>query len=106
MTQRDGAKYISPQRCVRESARARNRGRWHDTRQSLQRVTQACATTRHITKNHQHQVCLLGPVDKAEPDFDRGEIDEGEEAFGSLVIAGGDAPGVLQFVEEALDLVA
>lgn len=48
----------------------------------------------------------LGPVDKAEPDFDRGEVDEGEEAFGGLVVACGDAPGVLQFVEEALDLVA
>lgn len=42
----------------------------------------------------------------AEPEADRGDVDEPEEAFGSLVVAGGDAAGVLEFVEATLDEVA
>lgn len=35
-----------------------------------------------------------------------GKLDEGEEGGPELVVAGGDAPELLQLVEEALDLVA
>lgn len=42
----------------------------------------------------------------AEPEADRRDVDEAEEAFGGLVIAGGDASGVLQLVEAPLDQVA
>jgi hypothetical protein len=35
-----------------------------------------------------------------------GKLDEGEEGCPELVVAGGDAPELLQLVEEALDLVA
>lgn len=42
----------------------------------------------------------------AEPEADRGYVDEPEEAFGGLEVAGGDAAGVLEFVEAALDEVA
>ena len=41
----------------------------------------------------------------AEPEADRGEVDEAKEALGGLVVARGDAAGVLQFVEAALDEV-
>jgi hypothetical protein len=58
-----------------------------------------------LARGHAYR-CRLGPVDNAEPDIDRGEIGECEEAFGGLVVAGGDAPGVLKFVEDALDLLA
>jgi len=42
----------------------------------------------------------------AEPEADRRDVDEAQEAFGGLVVAGGDATGVLQLVEAALDEVA
>ena len=41
-----------------------------------------------------------------EPDAGASESDGGEEVSCELVIAGGDAPEVLEFVEEALDEVA
>lgn len=49
---------------------------------------------------------LLGCVDKAYPDFDGGELGEAEETGGGMVVAGGDTPAVLEFVEETLDAVA
>jgi hypothetical protein len=42
----------------------------------------------------------------AEPEADRGDVDEAQEAFGGLVVAGGDAAGVLELVEAPLDEVA
>jgi len=42
----------------------------------------------------------------AEPEADRRYIDEAQEAFGGLVVAGCDAAGVLQPVEAPLDEVA
>ena len=41
----------------------------------------------------------------AEPEADRGDVDEAQEAFGGLVVTGGDAAGVFQLVEAALDEV-
>jgi hypothetical protein len=41
----------------------------------------------------------------AYPEADRCDFDEGEEAFGGLVIAGCDAASVFQFVEAPLDEV-
>ncbi len=40
------------------------------------------------------------------PDDGTGEMEEGEEMNGAAVIAGGDAPEVLEFVETALDPVS
>ena len=42
----------------------------------------------------------------AEPEADGCDVDEREVAFGGFVVAGGDAAGVLQLVEAALDEVA
>lgn len=42
----------------------------------------------------------------AEPEADRCDVDEAEEAFGGLVVAGCDAAGILQFVEAPLHEVA
>ena len=42
----------------------------------------------------------------AEPETDGGDVDEGKEALGGLVVAGGDAAGVLQLVETPFDEVA
>ncbi len=42
----------------------------------------------------------------AEPKADRRDVDEAEEALGGLVMACGDAAGVLQLVEAPLDHVA
>ena len=42
----------------------------------------------------------------AQPDADGGELDHGEIVCGELLVSGGDAPAVLQAVEEALDPVA
>ena len=42
----------------------------------------------------------------AEPETDRGDVDEAQETLGGLVVTGGDAAGVLQLVEAALDQVA
>ena len=42
----------------------------------------------------------------AEPEADRRDVDEAQEALGSLVVAGGDTPGVLQLVEAPFDQVA
>ena len=41
----------------------------------------------------------------AQPKADRGKLDEGEVIGGELVIAGGDAPALLDLVEEPLDQV-
>ena len=42
----------------------------------------------------------------SEPKADRCDVDEAQEAFSSLVIAGCDAPGILEFVEASLNHVA
>ena len=42
----------------------------------------------------------------AEPEADRCDVDEAQEALGGFVVAGSDAACVLQFVEAALDEVA
>ena len=47
----------------------------------------------------------LGRVDKAHPAMDCGELHEAEEAFGDLVVAGGDAAKLLQKAHHALDAV-
>lgn len=41
----------------------------------------------------------------AEPEADRRDIDEAKEAFGGLVVAGGDTASVLELVEAPLDKV-
>lgn len=41
-----------------------------------------------------------------EPEADRRHVDEAQEALGGLVVAGGNAVGVLELVESALDKVA
>ncbi len=51
-------------------------------------------------------IIVLGGVDKAGPAVDGGEMDEGEEARGGLVVAGGDAPELLQETHHALDAIA
>ena len=38
--------------------------------------------------------------------MDRCNVNETQEALGGLVVAGGDAAGVLEFIEAALDEVA
>jgi len=49
----------------------------------------------------------LGCVDEVpEPHADRGDLDEAQKAGGGLVVAGGDAPGVLEAIEASLDAVA
>ena len=48
----------------------------------------------------------LGRVDKADPLFDRSQLDEAEEAACGMIVSGGDAPAVLEPVEEALDPVS
>ena len=42
----------------------------------------------------------------AEPEADRRDVDEAQEAFGGLVVAGGDATGILELVEAPLDEIA
>ena len=42
----------------------------------------------------------------ADPRADRCDVDEAEVAFGDLVVAGGDATGVLELVEALFDEVA
>lgn len=42
----------------------------------------------------------------AQPEMYRRDVDEAQEALGSLVVAGGDTPGVLQLVEAPFDQVA
>lgn len=42
----------------------------------------------------------------AKTEADRCDVDEAEETFGGLVVTGGDAASVLQFVEAPLDEVA
>ena len=42
----------------------------------------------------------------AEPEADRGDVSKGQEAFGSLVVAGGDTTGILELVEPPFDQVA
>ena len=39
----------------------------------------------------------------AEPEADRRDVDEAQEAFSSLVVAGGDATGILELVEALRD---
>ena len=48
----------------------------------------------------------LGFVDKGCPEFDRCESDEAEIGFLGFVVACGDTPPVLEFVEQSLDQVA
>lgn len=45
-------------------------------------------------------------MEKGYPLFDRGESDEAEIGFLGFVVAGGDAPPVLELAEQALDEVA
>ena len=42
----------------------------------------------------------------AEPEADRRDVDEAQEALCGFVVAGGDAAGILQLVEAALYQVA
>jgi len=42
----------------------------------------------------------------ADPQSDRCDVDEAEVAFGGLVIAGGNASGILELVEAPLDEIA
>lgn len=49
---------------------------------------------------------LLGRVDKRDPLFHRGQLGEAEKAAGSVVVASGHSPAVLDLVEEPLDAVA
>ena len=42
----------------------------------------------------------------AEPEADGCDVDEAQEAFGSFVVASGNASGILQLVEAPLDEVA
>jgi hypothetical protein len=39
----------------------------------------------------------------AETEADQLDVDEAQEAFGSLVVAGGDSTGILELVEAPLD---
>ena len=48
----------------------------------------------------------LGGVDKFEPVSGGGDVDHAEEAFGKLVVAGGDGTVDFQSPEEAFDMVA
>ena len=42
----------------------------------------------------------------AEPKPDRRDVDEAQEAFGRLVVTGGDPAGILELVEAAFDQIA
>ena len=42
----------------------------------------------------------------AEPEADRCDVDEAQEAIGCLVVTGGDAIGILELVEASFDKVA
>ena len=42
----------------------------------------------------------------AEPEADRRDVDEAQEALCGLVIAGGDTTGILELVEAPLDQVS
>lgn len=42
----------------------------------------------------------------AEPEADRRDVDEAEEAFGGLVVAGCDTAGVLELVETPFDEIS
>ena len=48
----------------------------------------------------------LGGVDKFEPISGGGDVDHAEEAFGKLVVAGGDGSVDFQAAEEAFDVIA
>ena len=41
----------------------------------------------------------------AKPEADRRCVDEAQEAFGGLVVAGGDTAGILELIEAPLDNV-
>ena len=41
----------------------------------------------------------------ADPETDRRDVNEAEEAFRRLVVAGRDTPGVLELVEAAFDQI-
>jgi len=41
----------------------------------------------------------------ADPETDRRDVNEAEEAFRRFVVAGRDTPSVLEFVEAALDQI-
>lgn len=49
---------------------------------------------------------LLGGVDKFEPVPGGGDMDHAEEAFGELVVAGGDGAVDFEAAEEAFDMIA
>ena len=54
----------------------------------------------------QRDLIALGRVDKAYPLFDCGQLGKAEKAAGGMIVSRGDAPAVLEAVEEALDPVA
>lgn len=49
---------------------------------------------------------MLGGVDKFEPVFGGGDMDHAEEAFGELIVAGGNSAVDFQTAEEAFDVVS
>jgi hypothetical protein len=52
------------------------------------------------------RIRILGRgLNRSQPNSQRSELDEGEERSAELVVAGCDAPDLLQLVEEALDEV-
>ncbi len=59
-----------------------------------------------LASENANKAADLGFVDKGYPEFDWGESDETEIRFPDFVVAGRDAPPVLEFVEHALDQVA
>jgi hypothetical protein len=58
------------------------------------------------SKNLNTAQSFLGGVDKFEPVSGGGDMDHAEEAFGELVVAGGDGSVDFQAAEEALDVIA
>ena len=50
--------------------------------------------------------CLLGGVDKPNPDTDATEQDEAKKTGVGVIVASGNSAEVLQLVEEALDACA
>jgi DNA-directed RNA polymerase sigma subunit (sigma70/sigma32) len=48
----------------------------------------------------------LGRVDEPQPEACSGQLDEGEETLGRLVVARGDGPELLEPVHQPLDAVA
>ena len=73
------------------------------TAQEYQQYADECARSANDAELSETTARALSSV---EQDDSAGELDAGEEISGEFVVARGDGPKVLEFVEEALDEIA